>query len=154
LKSIWRLKTPDWSESNRSWDEFPNSEILGEDCSSPNWSWSWWYMCVIQALGRLRQEDHKFEASLDNIERPSQKKKSDNLFICGSSVPFLMTWSPLVNNACQSIPSSQSVLFWCQLVWYMKKQGQEMKKWFHGKTRLSRVRRVLERKSNLHPQRH
>jgi hypothetical protein len=29
--------------------------------------WAWWYKPVIPALGRLRQEDCKFEASLDYI---------------------------------------------------------------------------------------
>jgi hypothetical protein len=27
-------------------------------------SWVWWYISVIPALGRLRQEDHKFKTSL------------------------------------------------------------------------------------------
>jgi hypothetical protein len=38
----------------------------------------WWYMSVIPALGRLRQEDHEFSVSLDYIVRPglkNQKKK-------------------------------------------------------------------------------
>jgi hypothetical protein len=26
--------------------------------------WAWWYMSVILALGRLREEDCKFQASL------------------------------------------------------------------------------------------
>jgi hypothetical protein len=25
--------------------------------------WAWWYTSVIPALGRLRQEDHEFQAS-------------------------------------------------------------------------------------------
>jgi hypothetical protein len=33
-----------------------------------------WYMPVILGLGRLRQEDHEFKASLDFIARPCQKK--------------------------------------------------------------------------------
>jgi hypothetical protein len=32
-------------------------------------------MLVIPALGRLREEDHKFEASLGCIARPHLKKK-------------------------------------------------------------------------------
>jgi hypothetical protein len=29
--------------------------------------WAWWFMPVIPARGRLRQEDHKFAVSLSNI---------------------------------------------------------------------------------------
>lgn len=32
-------------------------------------------MAVILALGRLRQEDYEFEASLDYIERPGLKNQ-------------------------------------------------------------------------------
>ena len=31
----------------------------------------WWCTLVIPVLGRLRQEDRRFEASLDNLVRPS-----------------------------------------------------------------------------------
>jgi hypothetical protein len=34
----------------------------------------WWYTPVIPALGRCRQEDHKFEASLAYIMTPCLKK--------------------------------------------------------------------------------
>jgi hypothetical protein len=34
------------------------------------YGWTWWHMPVILALGRLRQEDCKFEASLCHTRRP------------------------------------------------------------------------------------
>jgi hypothetical protein len=40
-----------------------------------SYSQALWYTPVISALGRLRQEDSKLEASLGYIERLSQKKK-------------------------------------------------------------------------------
>jgi hypothetical protein len=38
-------------------------------------SWAWWYIPVIPAPRRLRQEDCKFKVSLGYIVRPSLKKK-------------------------------------------------------------------------------
>jgi hypothetical protein len=32
-------------------------------------------MPIIPALGKLRQEDHEFKGSLENIDRPCLKKK-------------------------------------------------------------------------------
>jgi hypothetical protein len=37
--------------------------------------WIWWYMPEIPTFGRLRQEDHKLEASLGYIVRSCLKKK-------------------------------------------------------------------------------
>ena len=34
-------------------------------------SWVQWRMPVIPVLGRLRQEDHRLEASFSNLVRPS-----------------------------------------------------------------------------------
>jgi hypothetical protein len=31
------------------------------------WSWAWWFMPVILALERLRQENHEFESILGYI---------------------------------------------------------------------------------------
>jgi hypothetical protein len=35
----------------------------------------WWLSSIIPALGRLKQEDHEFEASLNYIVRPCFKTK-------------------------------------------------------------------------------
>jgi hypothetical protein len=40
----------------------------------------WWQMYVILALGRLRQEDHEFKASLDYIHIKALSKKKKNTF--------------------------------------------------------------------------
>jgi hypothetical protein len=44
----------------------------------PSRSQGWWYMSVIPALGRLRQEDSKFKVSLGYIITSSFKKKNPN----------------------------------------------------------------------------
>jgi hypothetical protein len=38
----------------------------------------WWYIPIIPALRRLRQEDLKVETSLGYIVRPCLKKKKNN----------------------------------------------------------------------------
>jgi hypothetical protein len=38
-------------------------------------NWAWWYILVISALGRLRQGDLEFKASMDYLERPCLKKR-------------------------------------------------------------------------------
>jgi hypothetical protein len=39
-------------------------------------SWASWYTLIISGLGRLRQEDQEFRASLGCIVRPCVKKKN------------------------------------------------------------------------------
>jgi hypothetical protein len=36
----------------------------------------WWYILIISALRGLRQEDHKFKASLGYIVKPFSKHKN------------------------------------------------------------------------------
>jgi hypothetical protein len=38
----------------------------------------WWYVSLIPALKRLRQEDNKFEASLGYTANPCLKTKNQN----------------------------------------------------------------------------
>jgi hypothetical protein len=37
----------------------------------------WWYLSVIPTLGRLRKEDHKFEASLGYIKKTLGLKRKE-----------------------------------------------------------------------------
>jgi hypothetical protein len=38
---------------------------------------AWWYTAVIPALGRLRQEDHEFKASLGHMSQIKKKKRKE-----------------------------------------------------------------------------
>jgi hypothetical protein len=38
-------------------------------------NWAWWYIPVISAFRRLRQEDHEFKANLGYIMNPYLKKQ-------------------------------------------------------------------------------
>jgi hypothetical protein len=39
----------------------------------------WWCTPVFPALGRLRQDDHEFETTLDYVARPCLKKKKKKM---------------------------------------------------------------------------
>jgi hypothetical protein len=52
-------------------------------------SWAWWHMPVIQALGRLRQEDHEFKDSLGCIARLCLIKRSRREILCYMGFFFL-----------------------------------------------------------------
>jgi hypothetical protein len=41
----------------------------------PNINQIWWHTLTISALGRLKQEDHKFEASLDYLQKFCEKER-------------------------------------------------------------------------------
>jgi hypothetical protein len=43
-------------------------------------SWAQWNIPIIPELGRLRQEDPKFEVSLGNVKRSQGKRKLPNIF--------------------------------------------------------------------------
>jgi hypothetical protein len=66
--------------------------------------WVWWYTGIISALGRLRQNDCKFKASLAYLGRPCLKKKRAN-------IPFLSTVPPSPNIQIQTIEHAQVVLY-------------------------------------------
>lgn len=51
-----------------------------------------WSMSVISALGRLRQEDCEFEASLGNTVRPCLRKKEDDVVLSGGT-PVCGRWA-------------------------------------------------------------
>jgi hypothetical protein len=48
---------------------------IGKFDRKVNVSLEWWYRPIISELGRLKQEDLEFKASLDYIARPCPKKK-------------------------------------------------------------------------------
>jgi hypothetical protein len=50
----------------------------------------WWYMSAIPAIGRLRQKDHKFEASLDYIVRPCHRKENKSIYLFFLFVVFFL----------------------------------------------------------------
>jgi hypothetical protein len=61
----------------RSWkggvpETTPHPTVL----KKPSLSWVWWRMPVIPALGRGRQEDCKFEASLGGIDFPPRASET------------------------------------------------------------------------------
>jgi hypothetical protein len=49
--------------------------LSSSSSESKPFSQAWWHTTVISALGRLRQENHKSEASLGYIAKPCLKKK-------------------------------------------------------------------------------
>jgi hypothetical protein len=45
--------------------DFPTIPSISDNSLRKGWSYrAWWYICVISALRRLRQENLEFEASL------------------------------------------------------------------------------------------
>jgi hypothetical protein len=64
-------------ERNESFNYSVTSSLCsswGNDKVNTKKSWVWWDTPVISVLRSLRQEDHKFEASLGNIARRCLKK--------------------------------------------------------------------------------
>jgi hypothetical protein len=49
--------------------------------------WAWWYMTIIPTVGKLRQEDKKFETSLGYMVRPCSKRLKEVLPIYIASFP-------------------------------------------------------------------
>lgn len=57
-------------------------------------NWAWWSSPIILLLGKLRQEDHKFEGSLGYIVRLSKKKKTlleELAFVLGTGAHATIT---------------------------------------------------------------
>jgi hypothetical protein len=52
-----------------------NPSLSFLNCKKDDDNWVWWCAPGIPALGRLKQEDCKFKASLSYITRPCLKKK-------------------------------------------------------------------------------
>jgi hypothetical protein len=49
-----------------------------------SYSWAWWSTPIIPLLGKLRQEDHRFEASLSYIVRLSKQIMEELAFVLGT----------------------------------------------------------------------
>jgi hypothetical protein len=58
-----------------------HNEILHSSAKEGKASCVWWCTPVIPALGRLKQEDLLFKASLGYIARPCLKKKAEKVNI-------------------------------------------------------------------------
>jgi hypothetical protein len=58
----------------------------------------WWYTSIISALKRVRQEDLKFEASLEYIARPCLKKPKNKI-----ERSVLQAWLKQCNSCLASI---------------------------------------------------
>lgn len=67
---------PTDSELHRCGLHNPDSSALTQDCS--NYELMPWYMPRISAFRRLRQEDGKFQVSLDCTSRPKSPKPTTN----------------------------------------------------------------------------
>jgi hypothetical protein len=54
----------------------PKHRALVTESFKKDFSQAWWYMTVITAFGRPRNEEYKFEASLDYTARSCLKTKT------------------------------------------------------------------------------
>ena len=74
--STWEAETRGSQVRDQSLQCSVTLSNLVRPCFKTKNSWVWWHTLVILVLGRMRQEDHRFKASLSNLVRLQQLSKT------------------------------------------------------------------------------